>query len=53
MAAQMNKTRSLLVLVVDDFQDAAVPEPLRHSGHQVRLAYNGHVRARPRARAGS
>ena len=49
----MNKTRSLLVLVVDDNQDAAdsLAELLRHAGHQVDIAYNGMCAlARVRAR---
>ena len=43
MAAQLNSTRPLFVLVVDDNQDAAdsLAELLRHSGHQVDVAYNG------------
>ena len=47
-------TGSLLVLVVDDNQDAAdsLAELLRHSGHQVDVAYNGMCAlARVRARA--
>jgi CheY-like chemotaxis protein len=50
--AQSN-TRSLLVLVVDDNQDAAdsLAELLRHSGHDVEVAYNGMCAlARVRAR---
>ena len=53
MAAQLNTSRSLLVLVVDDNQDAAdsLAELLRHSGHQVEVAYNGMCAlARVRAR---
>jgi CheY-like chemotaxis protein len=54
VAAQLNTTRSLFVLVVDDNQDAAdsLAELLRHSGHQVDVAYNGMCAlARVRARA--
>ena len=54
MAAQLNNIRSLFVLVVDDNQDAAdsLADLLRHSGHQVEVAYNGMCAlARVRARA--
>ena len=49
----MNTTHPMFVLVVDDNQDAAdsLAELLRHSGHQVDVAYNGMCAlARVRAR---
>jgi CheY-like chemotaxis protein len=43
MAAHPNTVRSWTILVVDDNEDAAdsLAQLLRHSGHQVEVAYTG------------
>ena len=43
MAAEVNTTRSWVVLVVDDNEDAAdsLAQLLKRSGHQVEVAYTG------------
>jgi len=53
VAALVNTTRSWFVLVVDDNEDAAdsLAQLLRHSGHEVEIAYTGmSALARVRAR---